>query len=101
MLLRVGGTKYRFYLSLSVSRLLLMTRSREGFRIDYKILHTTGEKVRKIFRTESSKMSNIYRLKVLERRNRIEVDEVIELNTIDDYDDLVRIDRHIDCLVQL
>ena len=74
-------------------------------RIDYKILHTTGEKVYKPCAdsqvNRSSKMSEIEKLKTMERRNRDDVSELIELNTLEDFDDLTRIDSHIDCLKQL
>ena len=93
-----------------------MNRSRRNIgRTDYTVLSTTGDNWYKSAKgccqTESkadscaasscSKMSEVDKLKTAERRHRGDVDEVIELNSLDDFDDLSRIDDHIDSLIQL
>ena len=93
-----------------------MNRSRRKLaRIDYTVLGTTGDNWYKTAKgccqTESkadscetsscSKMSEVDKLKTAERRHRGDVEEVIELNSLEDFDDLSKIDDHIDNLLQL
>ena len=87
-----------------------MTRSCSKARIDYKVLHSTGEKVLKACGTVSqvdrstnrcSKMSELDKLKNLERRNRSNVDELMDWKSPEDFHDVHRIDSHLKCLMNL
>ena len=103
----VQGTAFIFSPSVSP---LLMTRSCGKARIDYKVLHSTGERVLKACGTVSqvdmstnrcSKMSDLDKLKTLESRNRDDVDELIEWNSPEEFHDVDRIDSHLKCLMDL
>ena len=71
-------------------------------RLDYSTLHRTGERVQKPYSADSAAtMSEVTRLKLEERRHRTDISEAIELNEVEDFDDISRLNAHVDNLLEL
>ena len=72
-------------------------------RLDYSRLNSTGARVHRPYSSTDigDTMSEVTRLKLEERRHCTDISEAIELNEVGDFDDISRINAHIDNLLDL